>query len=46
MASRLYQYLLDCWKNGTVDEVQLNTAVSKNYITVQEKSVILTTPKV
>ncbi|WP_082050322.1 XkdX family protein [Risungbinella massiliensis] len=45
MASRLYGYFLMCWKNGTVTESQLQTAVSKGYITQSEYEEITSTPQ-
>lgn len=45
MASRLFNYFLMCWINGTVTEAQLETAVSKGYITEQEKQDIMATPQ-
>lgn len=43
--SRLYNYFLDCWKNRTVIEVQLQNAVTKGYITQDEYNIIITTPQ-
>lgn len=45
MASRLYNYFLTCWINGTVTEEQLQTAVSKGYITQKEYETIISTPR-
>ncbi|OPX87009.1 MAG: hypothetical protein A4E53_02664 [Pelotomaculum sp. PtaB.Bin104] len=45
MASKLFNYFLMCWINGTVTEAQLTTAVSKGYLTEEEKTSILATPK-
>ncbi|QQE75734.1 XkdX family protein [Brevibacillus composti] len=45
MASRLFNYFLMCWINGTVTEQQLETAVAKGYITQEEKENILATPR-
>lgn len=45
MASRLYGYFLMCWRNGTVTESQLQTAVSKGYITQSEYEAIIATPQ-
>ncbi|WP_369411289.1 XkdX family protein [Polycladospora coralii] len=36
MASRLYGYFQMCWQCGTLTGVQLQTAVSKGYITQAE----------
>jgi hypothetical protein len=43
--SRLYGYFLMCWKNGTVTQTQLDTAVTKGYITAAEEETILATPQ-
>lgn len=44
MASRLFNYFLMCWINSTVTEAQLTTAVSKGYLTDQERQDIVATP--
>lgn len=46
MASRLYDYFLSRWVYGTILESQLATAVTKNYITQEEKDVIVSTNQV
>lgn len=43
MASRLYNYFLSCWINGTVTELQLQNAVTKGYITQDEYNTIVAT---
>lgn len=43
--SRLYNYFLTGWVNGTVNEENLTNAVAKGYITEEEKQTILATPK-
>lgn len=45
MASRLFNYFLMCWVNGTVTDAQLQTAVDKGYITADEKLTIEATPQ-
>jgi hypothetical protein len=45
MASRLFNYFLMCWINGTVTDSQLQTAVDKGYITATEKQDIEATPQ-
>lgn len=45
MASRLFNYFLMCWINDTVTEAQLTAAVSKGYLTGQEKQDIMATPE-
>lgn len=41
MASRLYNYFYTGYKSGTISEEQLTVAVSKNYITEDEKNQIM-----
>lgn len=43
--SRLYNYFVSCWKNGTVTELQLDNAVTKVLITAEEKAQILLIPR-
>lgn len=45
MASRLYNYFLYCWINGTVTEEQLQRAVQLGYITQDEYNQIISTPR-
>ncbi|MBY0052994.1 XkdX family protein [Brevibacillus agri] len=45
MASRLYPYCLMRWETGAWGEEQLNTAVTKNYITEEEKTAIMAQPQ-
>lgn len=45
MASRLYNYFLYCWINGTITEEQLQQAVAKGYITQDEYYQIISTPR-
>ena len=41
----MYQFLLRQWKLGKVTEANLETAVSKGWITEEEKMQILVTPQ-
>lgn len=43
--SRLYPFILNMWVMGK-DEVYVENAFSKGYITQEEKETILATPKV
>lgn len=43
--SKLYPFILNMWKMGK-DEVYVNTACEKGYITELEKDKILATPKI
>lgn len=43
--SRLYQFILNNWIMGK-DEVYVNNALEKGYITETEKQTILATPKI
>jgi hypothetical protein len=45
MRSRLFNYFLMCWGCGTVTEQQLETAVTKGYITQNEKKDIVAIPR-
>ncbi|AJG61543.1 MULTISPECIES: hypothetical protein [Bacillus] len=42
--SRLYPFILNMWIMGK-DEIYLNNAFAKNYITQEEKEMILATPQ-
>ncbi|MCH5586322.1 XkdX family protein [Shimazuella sp. AN120528] len=42
MSSRLYAYFYTCWKNGTISQEQLQTAVTKGYITQEEYDRMIT----
>jgi hypothetical protein len=42
MSSRLYIYFYTCWKNGTITQEQLQTAVTKGYIAQDEYERIIT----
>lgn len=42
---RLYPFILNMWVMGK-DESYVNNALSKGYITVEEKDAILDTPQV
>ncbi|WP_156110379.1 XkdX family protein [Brevibacillus thermoruber] len=41
MASKLYSYCLMRWESGAWGEAELTTAVSKGYITEEEKQQIM-----
>lgn len=43
--SRLYPYCLMRWLDNAWHEDQLTTAVTKNYITEDEKAEIMSTPR-
>ncbi|WDU84191.1 XkdX family protein [Caloramator sp. Dgby_cultured_2] len=43
--SKLYNFFLQCWLNGTVDETRLQNAVAKGYITQEEYEQIIATSK-
>jgi len=43
--SRLYPFILNMWMMGK-DELYVNTALSKRYITEVEKDMILATPQI
>jgi hypothetical protein len=43
--SRLYLFLLNQWKLGK-DEIYVNNALEKGYITAEEKELILTVPQI
>lgn len=45
MVSKLYSYCLMRWESGAWGEEQLTTAVSKTYITEDEKTVIMAQPQ-
>lgn len=45
MASPLYAYCLGRWIEGAWDEEKLELAVSKGYITPEEKAEIMTHPQ-
>lgn len=45
MASPLYNYFLNCWKNCGCTQQQLQNAVAKGYITQQEYDQIIATPQ-
>lgn len=45
MASRLYNYFVYCWKNGTITQEQLQQAVAKGYITQEEYEQIIAMPQ-
>jgi hypothetical protein len=36
-----YNYFLDCWKNGSIDEEGLTKAIERGYITEEEKQEII-----
>jgi hypothetical protein len=36
-----YDYFLDCWENGTIDDTGLTKAVERGYITEEEKQEIM-----
>lgn len=41
-----YDFLLNLWVLNRLSEAQINTAVSKGYITQEQANTILNTPKV
>lgn len=41
----MYQFLLNMWIVGKIDEAYLVKMVEKGYITVEEKELILATPQ-
>jgi hypothetical protein len=43
--SRLYDYCLLRWTSGAWTETQLTNAVTKGYITEEEKAEIMATPQ-
>jgi hypothetical protein len=43
--SRLYPFILNMWKMGK-DETYVNNAFAKDYITEEEKQMILATPQI
>lgn len=43
--SRLYNYFLSCRTANNITEAQLQAAVDKGYITTDELTTILATPK-
>jgi len=45
MASRYYTYFLNCWKNRSVTQEQLQNAVTKGLITQAEYETIIATPQ-
>ncbi|MGN7472312.1 XkdX family protein [Brevibacillus sp. SAFN-007a] len=45
MASRLYSYCLMRWESGAWTETELTTAVTKGYITEDEKTEIMVQPQ-
>ncbi|MDR9504781.1 XkdX family protein [Brevibacillus agri] len=45
MASRLYPYCLMRWESGAWGDEQLTTAVTKGYITGEEKTEIMAQPQ-
>lgn len=42
----MYGFLNNMWVMGKIDEVYLTAMVSKNYITEQEKQMIIATPQI
>lgn len=42
----MYQFILNMWVMGRYTETQVQTAVTKGYITQAEADAILATPKV
>lgn len=45
MASPLYDFLLLCWTEGKLTEAHIQYAVEQGWITSEEASSILATPK-
>lgn len=43
--SKLYNFFLQCWLNGTADETRLQNAVAKKYITQAEYEEIISIQK-
>ena len=41
----MYQFLLNMWIVGKIDEAYLAKMVEKDYITTEEKELILATPQ-
>lgn len=41
----MYQFLLNMWIMGKIDEAYLTRMVEKKYITIEEKEMILATPQ-
>lgn len=41
----MYQFILNMWVMGRYTEAQVQTAVTKGYITQQEADMIIATPK-
>mgnify|MGYP000175987411 CR=1 FL=1 len=41
----MYEFILNMWIMGRIDEDYLNKAVDKNRITAEERRMIIATPK-
>ncbi len=41
----MYQFLLNCWILGKIDEDYLDAMVKKGFITSEERDLIVATPK-
>lgn len=41
----MYEFLLNMWVMGRIDQAKVNQAVTKRYLTAEKAKMILATPK-